>query len=345
MNVLCSIHLYPPSHLCGAEFMIHAINKHMKSKGHEVKVLLHQANHYKIDRHYVYDDIDVFPPDEAIIMSLFRWADVVFTHLDYTKWTIPMAAMHNVPVFHLIHNTHPYQSIIHAERPQYIIYNSDESKRLLDYKHEGFVLPPPVDWRHYEGERGDAYTLINLNENKGSDIFYRLAEYYPKKRFIGVKGSYDEQLTGKILDVELVPMEGAEKHYRKVKKVDKTPGNVEIWEKQTDIRKVYKQTKVLLMPSRYESYGRTATEAMSSGIPVVCTATFGLVENCGQAGVYIQDRDNLKEWIDAIDKLDKKSEYDKASKKAKERAKEQEPGKKLDELECWIREKRNQYKW
>ena len=345
MNILCSIHLYPPQHLCGAEFMIHAINKHMKSKGHEVKVLLHQANHYKIESHYIYDDIDVFPPDDSICDNLFRWADVVFTHLDYTRWTIIRGAIYKKPVFHLIHNTHPYESIMDAEKPQYIIYNSEESKKLLNYKHDGFVLPPPVDWRDYEVEPGDGLTLINLNENKGADIFYRLAEHFPNRRFIGVKGSYDEQLTGKILDVELIHMNGAEQHYRKVKKVDKTPPNVEIWEKQTDIKKAYRQTRILLMPSRYGSYGRTATEAMSSGIPVICTATFGLVENCGQAGIYVQDRDNLNEWIDAINKLDKKSEYDKASKKAKARAKEQEPGKKLDELECWIREKRNQYKW
>lgn len=344
MNVLFSIHLYPPQHLCGAEFVAHTIAKHFQTKGHTVKVLLHQANHYKIENHYVYDGVDVFPPEQNVIMNLFMWADVVFTHLDYTKWTIHMAALHKLPVFHLIHNTHPYHSIIDAEKPQYIVYNSTESSRLLNYKHDSMVLLPPVDYRQYEVEPGDAITLINLNENKGADIFFRLAEIMPERRFIGVKGSYDYQLTGKILEVEEKPMNGAETIMRVVKRMDNTPKNVELWDKQIDIRNVYRQTRILLMPSRYESFGRTATEAMSSGIPVICTPTFGLLENCGKAGIYVQNRDNIDEWVNAINKLDKKAEYDKASKKAKERAKEQDPGESLNRLEQWVREKRNSYR-
>jgi glycosyltransferase involved in cell wall biosynthesis len=344
LNILFSIHLYPPQHLCGAEFVAHSIAKHFQKKGDTIKVLLHQANHYKIESHYVYDGVDVIPPDSGLIMNLFYWADVVFTHLDYTKWTIHMAAMHKKPVFHLIHNTQPRPPIIDAEKPQYIIYNSESSRKLLGYKHDSFVLLPPVDYRDYEGEKGDAITLINLNENKGADIFFRLAEIMPERRFIGVKGSYDYQLTGKILDEEKKAVNSAEGFIKVINKVDKTPKNVELWGKQQDIREVYKQTRILLMPSRYESFGRTATEAMSSGIPVICTATFGLVENCGRAGIYIQNRDNLDEWIEAINKLDRKAEYDKASKKAKERAKEQDPGESLDRLWEWVREKRNSYR-
>lgn len=345
MNILASIHLYPPQHLCGAEFMMHGILKHMQSKGHTVKVLLHQANHYKIDSHYVFDGVDVFPPDDKIAIDLFYWADVVFTHLDYTRWTVNMASMFKKPCFHLIHNTHAYASIVDAERPQYIIYNSEASRDQLKYKHESIVLHPPVDWRHYEGDRGDAITLINLNENKGADIFYRLAEYFPEMRFIGVMGSYDEQLKGKILEFEDRPMKSSEGFLRVVTKTDKTPKNVEIWPKQIDIRNVYRQTRILLMPSRYESYGRTAPEAMSSGIPVICTSTFGLLESCGDAGIYVQQRDNIDEWAKHIKKLDSKKEYEAASRKAKERAKQLDPRKELDELELWVREKKDGYRW
>ena len=47
MRLLNSIHLYPPQHVCGAEFMAHWINKDVKANGGDVRVLLHQANHYK----------------------------------------------------------------------------------------------------------------------------------------------------------------------------------------------------------------------------------------------------------------------------------------------------------
>ena len=267
-----------------------------------------------------------------------------------------MAALHNKPVFHLIHNTHPYASIIDAEKPQFIVYNSEYSRDLLDYKHESIVVHPPVDYRHYdttinhskmseyrEEVKRDAITLINLNENKGADIFFRLAEMFPERRFIGVQGSYDKQLTGRILKVKETRIDAAETVHREVVEMAPTPKNVEIWPKQVDIRTVYRQTRILLMPSRYESYGRTGPEAMSSGIPVICTSVFGLMESCGKAGIYIQQRDNIDEWARAIKKLDPKAEYDKASKKAKERAKELDPGKELDALWEWVREKRSNW--
>ncbi|NBW18763.1 MAG: hypothetical protein EBR82_63395, partial [Caulobacteraceae bacterium] len=150
MNLLNSIHLYPPKHVCGAEFMAHWINKDVKKRGGDVRVLLHQARHYQISSVYVYDDIDVFPPGEYVAERLFQWSDAVLTHLDYTDWTIGMGAVMRKPVFHAIHNTHIYQKIVLADKPQFIIYNSEWAKQELGYKHDSIVLHPPVDWRFYD---------------------------------------------------------------------------------------------------------------------------------------------------------------------------------------------------
>jgi glycosyltransferase involved in cell wall biosynthesis len=58
-------------------------------------------------------------------------------------------------------------------------------------------------------------------------------------------------------------------------------------------------TRVLLMPSRYESYGRTAIEAAASGIPTIAHPTPGLREALGAAGIYA-NRDNPDDWVTAI---------------------------------------------
>jgi glycosyltransferase involved in cell wall biosynthesis len=328
MNILCSIHLYPPTHLCGAEFMLHAINKHLQSKGHEIKVLLHQANHYKIENHYVYDEVDVFPPEQNTIQNLFLWADVVVTHLDYTGWTIGAGSIYNKPVVHLIHNTHTYRSIADSDKKQYIVYNSEWAKGVLGYKHKSIVVHPSVDWRFYDvqkdTEKNEFITMINLDHNKGGHILKAIAERMPHKKFIGVKGSYSEPA--------------------KIGQYTNQPSNVTVLNKTDKIKEVYEKTRVLIMPSEYESWGRTATESMCSGIPVICTPTPGLLENCGSAGTYIQNRDNIDDWVKAIEKLDSKKEYSKASKKAKERSRELDPRKELDELELWIREVKNDYK-
>lgn len=322
MNILFSIHLYPPKHNCGAEYMAHAIAKHLQSKGHQVKVLLHQANHYRITNNYVFDGVDVFPPNQNVIDNLMRWSNAIITHLDYTHWTIGAASMYKKPVFHLIHNSHKYPEIENAHYPQYVVYNSNWIKKDLNYKWDNFTLTPPVDFRDYDlgkdSEANDYITLINLNENKGGKIFEQIARALPKKRFLGVLGSYDEQIIPKYENVKILP-------------------------NSSNIKPIYGMTRVLLMPSKYESWGRTATEAMANGIPVICSEADGLKENCGYAGTYIKNRDNVQSWIEAITKLDDKKTYSELSRKSRKRAKDHDPRKALDEFELWMREKVNKY--
>jgi len=315
MNILNSIHLYPPQHLCGAEFMIHAVNKELK-KTNDVRVLLHQANQYRIKNHYIYDGIDVFPPDQILTDKLINWSNAIFTHLDYTRWSIGMAAMFRKPLFHLIHNTHVYEEIVQAEKPQFIVYNSNWAKGLLNYNHESFTLYPPCDWRYYDcvdnSIDNEFITLINLNDNKGGNLLYEIAALLPHKKFLGVKGSYDEQCLKKM-------------------------SNVTILDKQLDIREVYKKTRILIMPSKYESWGRTATEAMCSGIPVICTETGGLTENCGTAGIYAER--TAEAYALAIQKLDNQKLYIRANKKCRERSRELDPALQLTEFAKWVKNK------
>jgi len=270
----------------------------------------------------VFDGIDVFPPNPNVIENLMRWSHAVFTHLDYTRWTIHIAKMYRKPVFHLIHNSHPYPEIIDAEKNQHIIYNSLWLKELLNYNFSNFIVTPPVDYNYYdlgnEPEKSEYITLINLNENKGGKIFAEIARAMPHKSFLGVYGSYDEQITPKLTNMTYVP-------------------------NSPDIKQWYAKTRILLMPSKYESWGRTATEAMCSGIPVICTDTPGLKENCDKAGIYIKDRNNVKEWVEAITKLDDKKAYSWASRKAKARSREFDTRKTLDEFENWFRESVNKY--
>ena len=302
--------------------MAHRIIKSLQSKGHNVRVLLHQANYYRINNTYNYDGVDVFPPNPNVIENLFRWSQCVFTHLDYTRWTIGMAGLYKKPVFHLIHNTHKYPEIENANSSQHIVYNSLWGKDKLGYKWSNFILTPPTDYRDFEigvdSADNEYITLINLNENKGGEIFYQIAKAMPHKKFLGVKGSYDEQI------IKDLP-------------------NITYIEKTTNILSFYKKTRILLMPSKYESWGITATEAMCSGIPVICTEAEGLKENCGKAGIYIKDRNDIESWVKEITKLDDAKAYAAASKKAKGRGREHDPRKALDEFEQWLREEVNKY--
>jgi glycosyltransferase involved in cell wall biosynthesis len=299
--------------------MIHNMGKFMKSKGHDVRVLLYYSAYYGIKNPYEHEGIMIFPFNQVIMDKLFRWADRVCTHLDYTQQTIHLAMLYKKPVVHLIHNTHPYDSIIAQDNNQWIVYNSHWAKEQLGYKHPSMVVYPPCDWRQYDtgkdSSQNEYITLINMDQNKGGHILKEIAKRMPEKKFLGVKGSYSEPaLVGQIID---------------------QPSNVTILDNTPNIMPVYEKTRILIMPSKYESWGRTATEAMCSGIPVISSGTPGLRENCGKAGIYV-DRDDIDGWVTEINKLDKPSEYRKRSEAARKRSRELDPTEQLEALHDWL---------
>ena len=310
MKILWSIHLYFPRHGSGAEAMARNINRYLVSQGHEIKILLHQANQYKITEMYNYEGVDVFPPDDYIIDNLFTWADVVISHLDYNKWTTHHCEKYNKPFVHIVHNDTPYPSVIDSPVPVKVVYNSEWCAKALNYKWPSIVFPPPLnEWVKTEDKGREYVTLINLNQNKGSRYFYSLAKKMPYVKFLGVKGSYDSQ------HIENMP---------NVKIVSNTP----------DIREIYKITKVLLVPSHYESWGMVAAEGMANGIPVIYNPTPGLLENVGSAGICI-NRKETEKWGHTINKLLNDTKYyEEWSQKGLKRSKEQAP--KWQDLEKFI---------
>lgn len=313
MRILFSVHLYPPVHNCGGEYYIHNMAKWLISKGNEVRVLLHQANQHKITRMYEYEGVQVWPPARNLEVH-FHWADRVFTHLEYTNWTTNLCKIYRKPVFFIVHNTHNYACASREALPMNIIYNSNYAKELLQYPHPNMVLHPPVDWRRYDVATNpiDSWyiTLINLNENKGGKIFYEIARRMPDKVFLGIKGSYDEQV------IQDLP-------------------NVILLDNTSDILPIYRQTRILLMPSEYESWGMTCTEAMCNGIPVICTPTFGLKENANYAGIFVE-RDDIDGWVREIKKMDQKKNYLRQSEICKRRSRELDPLTEYQELEIFI---------
>jgi len=275
MRILWAIHLYPPIHNCGAEYVAHNVNKYLLSQGHEVRVLNLQSK----EPYYTHDGVEVFGNVKGI--DPFRWGDVILTHLDFTRFTINVGGILKKPVIHFVHNSFKYPEIEEAEKQQFIVYNSNWVKEELNYKHPGIVLYPPCPIDNYQTGKDPSsnkyIALINLNEDKGGLILLKLAKEMPDRKFLAVTGSYDNGGLQPTIITELRKLPN-------VKVIDHSP----------DVKSIYAQTRILLVPSRYESWGRVATEAMLNGIPVIACPTKGLLENCKGGAIFVNPRGERK---------------------------------------------------
>jgi len=152
--------------------------------------------------------------------------------------------------------------------------------------------------------QGDCITLINANENKGVHQFLELAKRMPDRKFLGVRPYYGNMTTPLPLG-----------------------GNIEWVPFSDDVRTILRRTRVLLVPSYYESFGRVAVEAMINGIPVLYSkpaknspypggSIEGMQSWIGDAAIQC-DRDRPEEWMSAIESLDDEAAYSEWSEKSK----------------------------
>jgi glycosyltransferase involved in cell wall biosynthesis len=218
------------------------------------------------------------------------------------------------PVVQVAHNTQGRAlAAAHRGGAALLVVNSEQmAAQFADYSGRLLVVRPPVhatDYAATPAGSGGAITLINLSADKGAETFYALADRFPDRRFLGVKGGYGEQMVRDAPNVEILAHVPA---------------------RQMPDR-VYGQTRILLMPSRHESWGRTAVEAMCSGIPVVAHPTDGLRESLGGAGIFA-DRADIDAWAAHVTRLSDGRAWRAASRKASKRAAELDPA---DDLVAW----------
>ncbi|MFF4090404.1 glycosyltransferase family 4 protein [Streptomyces nigra] len=316
---MARVHLMPPQHNAGAEHMLVSMLRPLVERGHDVQVWL--SRYGKAVEPYDYRGIQVVPLEARLdFPTAVRKADVLLSHLECVPHTTALARGYGKPVVVLCHNTHrPTFRDMAAGGTALAVFNSRWMEReaelfFAEYPksvrpERSLVVRPPVFADEYATRPGKAITLVNCNREKGGKVLAALAERMPDQQFLAVRGAYGEQILPDLPNVEVVEhVDGA------------------------DMReKVYARTKVLLMPSSYESWGRAGVEALASGIPVVAHPTPGLCESLGEAGVFV-DRNDLDGYEAVLRKLLTPAEYRLAAKRAKARSAELDP---TAELAAW----------
>ena len=142
---------------------------------------------------------------------------------------------------------------------------------------------------------GDCITMVNANQNKGGAQFIAMARRMPDRKFLAVIPYYGEP------------------------RLPPSPDNIEWVPFNDDIRVILKRTRILVMPSYYESFGRIAVEAMYNGIPVLYSkpitnskhpggSTEGVETWIKPAGIPCE-QENVEEWASAVLALDDEETY------------------------------------
>lgn len=295
------VHFYVNWRSAGSETVLHNILRHLAEEGHEVTAYV--TNAPRGAEETTYEGVRLVPVRSAMHgVSLLRvWQpQVTFTHHDNAVVTLQMRRRIRSRVIFLTHNDMHITEQPLQMKPDFVVWNSDWVRESLTKRIPtadrlpGMVMHPPLVGRnHYVGETGDAITLVNHNAHKGAHVLFGLAEMMPERRFIAVEGGHGEQ----------VP-------------IPEHLTNIEHWAQNPDMRPVWKATRLVLMPSVYESYGLVSVEAGASGIPVLAHPTPGLREALGGAGFWC-DRDNIQAYADTIEFLDDPMIYKHASSMAK----------------------------
>ncbi len=125
-------------------------------------------------------------------------------------------------------------------------------------------------------------TFINPSPHKGVDIARAVAAARPDMKFLFVRTHA----------------------YDKLERQNIAAPNIDVIGPVSDMRTVYRQSKLVLAPSQCrEAWGRIATEAHISGIPVLASDQGGLPEAVGEGGICLAHEASLADWCAALDEI------------------------------------------
>jgi glycosyltransferase involved in cell wall biosynthesis len=150
------------------------------------------------------------------------------------------------------------------------------------------VIPPFVERNLYETPTTrENVTFINPYPVKGRDIAITVAEGCPDIPFVFCESWVIDDELREFLSERLAALP-----------------NVTLRARTNDMKSIYGKARILLAPSLWEeAWGRVATEAPFSGIPVLGSKRGGLPEAIGPGGELIDGDAPAEVWIAALRRM------------------------------------------
>lgn len=302
---------YLPFVNAGSEHVAHNINKFLIKNGYTVNVV----GDWEDQEFEGVKLLNIKNIDN--IKKVFEETLVFCSQIQKTELTLKIANKLDTNAIIFLHsidwiNIEYWKTLINPSK-LFIVYNSKWLNEKYNSNVKSMILYPPVKCEEYYTKTTNKYvTLINIGITKGGYQLIEIAKKMPDIQFLGIEGSYDTQI------------------------IDKSIPNITYKPTTKDIKSVYAETDILIMPSVMETWGRVATEAMCSGIPIIATPIEGLKENLGPNGIFIE-RESIDEWVSTIRKLkEDRTYYNEISNKYKIRSSEINSKEQLNKLLKYI---------
>lgn len=319
-------HAYLPQIVGGAEVSTHVMCQELIKRHHDVAVLaelrangffglrsrLHRrlsGTNFSSDRVLGYPVFRGWGLDEHLfeIIARFKPDGLIVTML--SAESVPLAtaaASTGLPTLAYVRNTRLKGSTIEFPQGAHVkfVANSDFTRKFLseEFGVDADVVPPIIVPESYRTNTDRSHvTFVNPHPVKGGDIAVSAAAHLPEIPFCFI---------------ESWPLgEDIKSKYQCTLSACR---NVTWLPPTSDMRRIYAHTKFVIMPSQFEeTWGRVATEAQVSAIPVIASQIGGLPESVGPGGVLLPPTASSNDWASAIKTLwENNGEYDMLSQRA-----------------------------
>ena len=281
--------------MAGSEIYAEAVAKLLVAQGHSVCVVTSTPS-AEVDHGRIFDEQGVRVirrvgnPTEPVLRRLVGEfePDILITNYEWANQVIGFGTKQGLPVVVVVHSASSWhQSVAPVNRSKVALwcFNSlDTFNQAAANVHHCTLYPPiepsrvAVSTNRATGERKQGIGIINPIKDKGSDIFYGLAERMPRRMFYALQGGYGFQ------DRRM------------------SMPNV-VWFERGDPRRLFSEIDILLMPSITESFGMAAVEAQLNGIAVVASDLPSMRESLGDGALFAESG-YLEGFHDAVLDLD-----------------------------------------
>lgn len=288
MTLTAFLHGYPPQWSMGGETSTHRTIRTIEGS---VVFSGTAPEEYDLDgvtvRPLLYENVN-----DIVLDAKSVDADILFAHSSLSKNTVSAAKKMRIPSILAVHAPPRFGQDL---RRAWIsatarLYNTETARK--DWKDPtGLILHPPAGGPPATVATGphDALTLTSSLLNKGVSQVLTLAARWPGRRFI-------------IVESPAHSTHGSEDFFNQASALP----NVEVWSRlhPDEMYRLWAETGVLLVPSRYETYGLSAVEAAWHGIPSAHVDTPHVREGIGRASRLLVTQD-VSELASAVREIER----------------------------------------